>query len=954
MLKMTKVRQCVLLAFGGAAAATAMPTLAQTVEITGSRIRTIDAVSNSPISSISSSELNSTQPVAVEEVVKTLPAMVPAVGPGTNNGSGGGATIDLRGLGTARSLVLINGRRMVPFNLDGAVDTNTIPIALLERVDIVTGGASAVYGADAVAGVVNFITRKNFKGVEVFSSYGVSGEGDAKRWRADVTLGTSLDSGRGSVVLSIGRTSTDPLNQDKRPIGLAAISSTTGNPQGSNTDVPAQFDGLPGGLGLRQINPVTGLFEAVGPGFNFNPQNYYVTPMDRQQFTALANYVISDRAEVYAEVFHTRSDVAQNLASSGTFFNSFTVPIGNPYIPAAARQQLCTAFAIAAADCVVGGTTPMTLSIGRRMVELGPRIGNFENKTSQFTLGLKGSINPTWGYDAYYSRGEADQARTLGNWGSLSKVRQALDAVSTTACRNTANGCVPLNVFGAAGSITPAMIKFINLSSLQLQNVEQEVMSLSFTGDLGKLRSPMAKSPISVAVGVEGRRMFAGNKSDSASQIQGEVLGTGAPLPDRSGTVTFKEGFVEVLAPIVQGKPFAHSVAIEAGFRASEFTTTTATSYNTHKIGGEWAPVKGLRFRGMVQSATRAPNINELFRPQTSGLSNLAVDPCQGVSINAAQANTPGTLSNLCRQTGVPLGQIGLLSPPSAGQINNLSGGNPALGPEIADTQTLGVIWEPEQVPGLSMSVDFYRIDLSKTISSASTTDILTQCYNAAANPTFAFNASCALIFRNPNNGSFNGADARGVFTALSNLGTINTSGVDIAVNYRLPLQNLGIDRKWGRLDLGLAMNQVERLKFQATPASIDRDCNGYYSVACGNAFGSPNFKRKFTQRTNWSFGDVALNYSWRHQSAVIEEPRDAAFLPAFSSIKSYNYVDVGGSLQASKNVRLNVSIANLFDTKPPAIGNTIGTTGTNSGNTYPQSYDVVGRYFTVGATVKF
>lgn len=954
MFKTSKVMGGVLAALGGALLLGPGSVLAQSgdrVEITGSRIKTLDAVSNSPISSVTAAEINASQPMAVEEVVKSLPAAVPAIGPGTNNGAGGGATIDLRGLGSNRSLVLINGRRMVPFNLTGSVDTNSIPIALLERVDLVTGGASAVYGADAVAGVMNFVLRKNFQGFEASGTYGMSEQGDAKRYRSDVTLGAALADGRGSVVLSLGKTKSEPLRQGARTIGLAAISSTSGNPQGSGTDVPVQILGIPG-LGDRQIDVATGSLVAPGSGFNFNPLNYYQTPLERQQVTALGNFVINDRVEAYAELLHTRSDVAQNLAPSGSFFATYAVPIGNPFLPAAARQQLCTAYSIAPANCVVGDTTPVSLTLGRRFVELGPRIGNFENKTTQWTLGFKGNVFGSWGYDTYFSRGEADQVRTLANWGSLSKVRQALDAVSTTACRNTANGCVPLNVFGGAGTITPAMLKFINLDSLQLQSVEQEVMAVSVTGDVFK--SPLANAPVSIAVGAERRELFAGNKSDSASQIQGEVLGTGAPLPDRNGTVVLKEGYLELLAPIIQGRPFAHALTLEAGFRATSFNSGTASSYNTYKVGGEYAPIRGLRLRGMAQKATRAPSINELFAPQVSGLSNVAVDPCQGASINQAQANTAGTLSNLCRQTGVPTALIGTLSAPSAGQINNLGGGNPALGPEEADTTTVGLVWEPEFVKGLTLALDFYNIDITKAISNASVTDVLTQCYTAAANPGFAFNQFCALVFRNPLNGTFNGPEAPGVFTALSNLGAYKTRGMDLSVNYRLPLRDLGLDAKWGRVDLGFTYNKVEKLDFQATPASINRDCNGYYSVACANAFQSPLFKQKFVQRTTWAVGDFTLGYVWRHLGKSVEEPLAPNFLPAFSTINAYNYVDLNASWQATKNLRVSLSVANAGDKDAPMVGNTIGSTGTNSGNTFPQTYDVVGRYYNVGVTMKF
>jgi outer membrane receptor protein involved in Fe transport len=244
MFKKTKVCTGALLALGGALLATSMPVVAQSaerIEITGSRIRTLGAVSNSPISSVSAADLNTTQPVAVEEVVRSLPATTPAIGANTNNGSGGGATIQLRGLGTNRTLVLVNGRRMVPFNLAGVVDTNSIPVSLLERVDIVTGGASAVYGADAVAGVVNFVLRKNFQGVEASGSYGVSEEGDAKRYRTDLTLGAGFAEGKGNVALSVGQAKTNPLTQGERPFSVFSITSTSGLPGGSGTTVPSAF-----------------------------------------------------------------------------------------------------------------------------------------------------------------------------------------------------------------------------------------------------------------------------------------------------------------------------------------------------------------------------------------------------------------------------------------------------------------------------------------------------------------------------------------------------------------------------------------------------------------------------------------------------------------------------------------------------------------------------------------
>ncbi len=955
MFRRTKVSAGVLVAMGSALLVTSQWAAAQEtqrIEVTGSRIKSLNGSSISPIFSVTEEQIKESQPVAVEEVIRGLPAAVPALGPGTNNGTAGGATIDLRGLGSNRSLVLVNGRRLVPYDLNGIVDTNSVPLALLRRVDIVTGGASAVYGADAVAGVVNFVLNKNFQGVDLSTSYGTSGKSDANRKRVDLTIGSSLADGRGNVALSLGTVKTDPLLQGARAYGAASISSTTGRPQGSFTTVPGYFDSTEISW---QIDPVTGSPSPDTNTFNFNPLNYYSTPLDRQQATALASYTINDHAQVYAEMMYTRSTVVSNLAPTGTFFNTFSVPIGNPYIPAGARADICAAYNIAPANCVVGDPTEFSVDIGRRLVELGPRINDFRNKTAQLTAGITGSIFGSWGYDAYISRGEADQTQYRTNWGSSSKVQQALRALDTTTCIDSANGCVPLNLFGAAGSITAAQANFINLSAILTQSVKQDIVSASVNGDLGSVKSPWARDPIGVAFGFENRKMTAGNLSDAASQINGEVLGTGAASPDLNGTFTLNELYAEATIPLIANAPFAHSLKLDVGYRQSAFKTSSTTNYGSWKLGADWEPVKGLRVRAMQQRATRAPNISELFNPLVTALDNLAVDPCEGTRINVADAGTPGTLSNLCVLSGVPLARVGSLPPPSAGQVNILQGGNPALKPEEADTFTIGFVFEPAFVPGLTIGVDYYKIDITKAVSNPAVTDVLDDCYSAARNPGLTLSGACAAVGRGPS-GTFNGASALGIALPLSNLGKQSTSGVDLTVGYRLALKSLGLSPAMGSVDMALNLNQVDKYWFQATPASVKRDCLGYYSVACGNAssLGGPIYEQKFSQRTTWNKGDITLGYNWRHVSAVTEEPGGTNFLDRFASIKAYDYVDLSASWNATKNLRLNLSIANAFDKKPPEVGNTIAGTSANSGNTFPQNYDVVGRYFTVGASLKF
>lgn len=695
----------------------------EVVQVTGTRITAPGTTSNNPIASIGAEEIKAAQPIAVEEFFKALPVAVPAAGPGTNSGTGGAATIDLRGLGPNRTLVLVNGRRLVPFNLGGVTDTNAIPLALLSRVDVMTGGASVVYGADAVSGVVNFNLKRNFTGIDLTTSYGATADQrDARRRRSDLTIGATLAENRGNVVLSVGKTTADPLTQGARAYGITSLNSVTGAPIGSATTVPSAFSTSKGAggtdalAGSWQIDPVSGALVQPVQLYNANPPTYYLTGLDRTQATSLGNFRINEHAEAYAELFHTRSKVAAILAETGTFASTFNVPIGNPFIPAAARQQLCARRGILAANCVEGNPTIVPLLVNRRFVELGPRYFDFDNKTLQYTVGLKGAIAFDWTYDAYWSRGDADQIQLRRNWGSLSKVAQALNALDTSTCATPANGCVPLNVFGPAGSITPAQLGFINLSTQLLQSVRQDVGVLSFSGDLGsRLASPFAQQAITMAVSIEQRKVSASTRSDAALQVQGEVLGNGANTPDRAGAFKLKEYAVEMLVPVVSDKPFMRTLNLELGYRHTDFSTNRKShDYGSWKYGGEWAPVQSWRLRGMVQKATRAPNVNELFAPVVTGLANLAVDPCQGNRINLAASNTPGTLSNLCRQTGVPEGEIGHLPVPLSNTINQQTGGNPALGPEEAKTRTVGFVWEP--LPKLALTVDYYKIDIGQAI----------------------------------------------------------------------------------------------------------------------------------------------------------------------------------------------------------------------------------------------
>lgn len=938
------------------------------IEITGSRIKTAGAESSSPITSVGKDDISLTQPVAVEELMRNLPAAYPAIGPSMNNGSNGTASIDLRGMGSNRTLVLINGRRLVPATLGGVVDTNSVPVSLLERVDLVTGGASAVYGADAVAGVVNFVTKRNFSGVEASTLYSTTKAGDGQRYKNDLTLGANLDGGKGNVVLHVGTTRTNPVRLGDRDYAGTVISSRTGLPGGySQTSAPAVFQ-FPSPAnatlsGDRVIDPTTGRLRAGDgttppDGYNTNPLNYFETPLKRTQATALGYYRVNDNLEVYSDIFHNRSTVTLNLAPSGTFLQSFAVPIGNPFITPALRTQLCAAYGISTANCVAGaaGTTEVNMSIGRRFVEAGPRIYNYDNVSTQYTVGLRGDVPMLdgWTYDGYYQSGRADQQLTTGNAFSRSKVQQALRAFNSTSCSVTTGGCVPLDLFGAVGAITPAMLNYISVPTFQTTRVEQRVMAVSASGEVGVVKSPFANLPLSLALGFEDRKVTGANASDNVVQTANEVLGSGSPTPDRSGVIKFKESFMEASMPLVQNKPFINSLNLGLGYRETKFETAVASkSYGSWKAGLDWSPMRGLRFRGEQQRATRAPNVNELYAPITTGLATLSADPCRGALINTADAGKAGTLTNLCQQTGVPNGQIGFVTNPSASQAANTSGGNPNLGPEKGDTTTIGLVWEPVGT-NFSATVDYWRIKITDAITSPTASQVTDSCYNPARNPGYTYNTFCQMIARNPASGGLSGAGFTGINTQSSNQGLMDYSGLDIGMNYRFPLKNIGLDL--GRLDFALQMSLLDRANFKALPVLDTIEYDGHYGIDVGTPYNT----RRLNLRTSWTYKDWAAGIAWRHLSAVTVQTTGAAnnlagrFVKGYETIPEVNYFDLNLAYQFTKNLRLSMTVNNLFDKQPPLIGTGIGPGASNFGNTFPSAYDVIGRRYTANLTANF
>ncbi len=965
----------------------------QTIVVTGSLIRNPNLNSSAPVATIGSQELELRQTNVAEEVLRTLPGAVPSVGSNVNNGNGGSSYVDLRGLGSNRNIVLLDGDRIVPADLTGRVDLNNIPLALIQRTDVLTGGASSTYGADAISGVINFITKKDFAGMVATASEQVTQRGDGNTFRGDVTIGANFDDGRGNAVLSLGYQKSDPVyfggDRQFSNVTLESYDEFFTAGQGSSTTNPPRFDIAGGNL---QVTDDGTALKAYNKPFNFNPYNVFQVPFKRFNMFGQARYEVADGIEVYARGMYSNNTVDTVIAPSGVFGSSVVVPVSNPFMTAAQRATLCaraatnaalgggstmTAAQCAAAALATSPTDPnyrtFTFGLRWRAVEVGPRISDYNSQVFDMRAGVRGDITDNIHFDVSGAHGESKKLQTIQNYVLLSRVRQALLATNPSSCLNTANGCVPLNIF-QPGSVSAAVADFINDNATTQVNTKLDQVKGVISGDTG-IASPWASDGINFALGTEYRKYFAEQASDALAKTAGELGGAGGANPDIRGGYEVFEGFGELIVPLAQDKPLMHELSVEAGIRQSHYKIDAVgkPTYDatTWKVAGTWAPVPDLKIRGNYQRAVRAPNIGELFSPVTTGLTNLGTDPCAG-----AAPTTNAALKAVCLAQGAPAATIGTINNPTAGQANITTGGNTSVGPETATTWTVGAVVTPSMLPGFSASLDYYDIKVKDAITTPTPADLMGACFSGL-NTNSATNPACTVIRRNPISGALDGPPDTtfGLFGVLSNLGKLETRGFDLNVNYSRDIGTLL--GQPARVSIAFNGNHTITSKFQATPTSLNRECVGMYSVNCSSI--QPTWA--FNTRTTLTLGPVDLSLLWRHYArAKLEDQQmaediDACGLKAsdadsldavanggngclidkrFRKIGRYDYFDLTTRFDVTKNFEVTMTVMNMFDRKPPVLGGTVGTTSQNGGNTYPSSYDALGRRFAVSAKVKF
>ncbi|MGQ0588023.1 MAG: TonB-dependent receptor domain-containing protein, partial [Sphingosinicella sp.] len=540
-------------------------------------------------------------------------------------------------------------------------------------------------------------------------------------------------------------------------------------------------------------------FSPVLIPFNFNPFNIFQTPFERFNIYGSANYEVSDAIEIYTRGLFSKQTIDTIIAPSGAFGIGVVVSLNNPFFTAAQRNAFCAfdtnpavgvytrRFTQAECDAAATATGPgdpnyreVQSALFRRAVETGPRISSYRNTTFDYRLGARGGITDTIDWDLFGSYGESEQTQVIQGYWLNSRVRQALlirrDPVTGAAtCQDQANGCVPINFAGSVGNatFTPAALDFLNDNSTVLTRVTLAQARGTISGDFG-WAMPWANDPVSFAVGGEYRSYAAQQASDSLAQ-SGDLGGAGGAAPNIDGGFDVYEAFGELILPLVQDRPFFDELTLEAGIRYSEYGVNAPGrprfNTTTWKVGGTWAPIRDIRFRGNYARAVRAPNIAELFSPVNTGLTNLFNDPCASRLENnadiAARGPITGELRAICLAQGASAGNVDFIQQPAAGQANATGGGNLNLQPETATTWTVGAVIQPRFVPGLSLSIDYYNIEITRAITAPAPEDAISACFglpDAAGNFTpaagAAGSAACTIIGRNPVTGSLAGDPA--------------------------------------------------------------------------------------------------------------------------------------------------------------------------------------------------
>ena len=955
------------------------------IVVTGSRLNLNPNLEGAaPVLSVSQEQLKAQGTVRVEDLVNQLPQVFAGQAGEVSNGASGTATLNLRGVGSVRTLVLIDGRRL-PYGSSSISSANLdlIPTQLIERVDVLTGGASAVYGSDAIGGVANFILRRDFEGVELdlqgnfqqtgngnefFNNVTASGGQpiatpiiDGEEFIASVTLGTNTSDGRGNVTIYASYEQRNQVTQNNRSfsactIGQSSAATSFGgagcvgssnfrrfadffNGDGVNDDVFQLEDGT--------IVPFVG-----GPAqtFNFGALNFFQRPSERFTLYGRGHYDITDNIEAFLDVSYTDVFSDAQIAQTASFGAIHDINCDNPFINGTPGIDLATeVFGCSAAD-IANGTVQSNLFAAHRNVEGGPRNSRLENTAFRIIGGLRGDFaDGVWAYEVFGQYSETSDSSLSTNDFIIDNLQQAFLAVDdgngNVVCTDPSGGCVPYNIFqrGPNGEslVSQDALDFIQGVGLVIGETTQLVYGGNLQGDLGEygVTLPWADDGVALLVGFEGREDTLESIPDEISQVPGGgFTGVGGATLPVEGEVEVLEFFGEIQIPIVQGKPFFEELTLSGQYRYSDYDAAgnnTINSFSTDAYGVQltWAPTEDLTLRGQYQRAVRAPKVIELFTGQNTGLPNLnstlnsngdqIFDPCATPFPTASQA--------ACANTGVTAAQFGNVPDVISGQTQSLTGGNPNLDPEVSDTYTFGAVFTPSFVPGLTVSVDYFDISIEGFIQggiAAQTT--LDQCL-ATGDPTF-----CDLINRASNGSLIAGIPGVGFQQTNLNIAELETTGFDIQINYSTDIGSIG------GLRFDYAATYLDKFDFASFPGDTPIECAGFLNNGCVAPV-NPKYRHRALVTWETPVESLETTVTWRHFSGTRNDP-DTAAPEIDDDFPAVNYVDLSMFYEVTESIRLRAGVLNVLNEQPPVSTSSGPPLG--NGNTFPTIYDTARTFF--------
>jgi len=991
------------------------------IEITGTRIPQVNVEGPSPVTTLNAQDIKFDGHAKAEDLLNQLPQVYTSQGSNSANGATGTANVNLRNLGPTRNLVLMNGRRLPPGSPRSgsdsyAVDLNQIPAPLIQRVELLTGGASAVYGSDAISGVVNFIMNDRFEGLQLDvdrsfynhqqhnstvsdvvaaraatnpSQFRVPGDvgADGAIKNMSLLMGSNFAGSKGNATMFFNYKREDPVLQANRDFSACSLNpGDSFSCGGSGTSFPGSFrlnGRATSNYTVADAAGNTRLFNNDTDQFNFGPYNYYRRPSEQWAFSAFAHLDIVPKVRAYSEFnFHDNHTVAQ-IAPSGIFLGNpdflgtgeNAIHFENPFLSTDWRNLIATNQPVGRPFAANGDTANML--IGRRNIEGGGRQDDIRHTSYRGVFGVKGDVFQNWNYDIYAQAGRVLYTGVYRNDFSKTRALRAMDVipngivlngttfttgrvpVGTPVCRSETTGvdvnCRPYNIW-SLGGVTQDAIDYLQTPGLQSGYTSQTVVSGSASSDLGAygIKMPAAKNGVGVVFGVEQRKEKLSLETDTSFSTF-DLAGQGGPTIGVAGSLDVSEYFGEVRVPLIEGRVAADLLSVSASYRYSDYSTKKKT--NTYGLGTEWAPVREVRMRGSYQHAVRHANVVELFQPQGNNLFGMDGDPCGATARPASQGggfNPPTASFTQCQRTGITT----IYNP-----VTNPAGvyGNPGLESPAGQYNFLqggNTELKPETANSFTLGAVFTPSkNLTTTIDwwMIKVDDVISNAPPPSL-LTSCLNtgASCNLIQRD-STGSLWALPSGKIVALNENLGVYNTSGIDFGVNYAWPLGGMGtVAFNY----LGTWLNKWE---FEPIKGGGKFDCAGFFGPQCSQAKGPlPEWRHKVraTWATPWN---VQVAVTWRHINKILNESLSSDPLlnaPTDATdreLAARDYIDLAGSWNINKTFTVRAGINNLFDKDPPIVSSILADPAIfGNGNTFPQMYDSLGRLVFVSAIAKF